>query len=159
MTGAYPSFSLANQAAVFALTRDTNLNPLHTIKDAITDKNGRPETVIDERGTISKTVYDTAGRVIQQIAAFGTAIEAKTETIYDDAGNAIEVRSPRYFDANDVNGNQKCRTVMTYDGAGRVLSRTEAPGTAETAPSQCKKTSAFVAAVRDNFFGRSPDRP
>ena len=44
----------------------------------------------------------------------------------------MEVRSPRYFDANDVNGYQKCRIVMTYDGAGRVLSRTEAPGTAET---------------------------
>ena len=37
--------------------------------------------------------------VIRQIAAVGTAVEAKT--------------------------------VMTYDGAGRVLSRTEAPGTAE----------------------------
>lgn len=131
VTGAYPSFSLANQAAVFALTRDTNLNPEYTIKDAIADENGRPQTVIDERGTISSTVYDSAGRVIQQIAAVGTDVEAKTETVYDDAGNAIEIRSPRYFDASDVNGYEKCRTVMTYDGAGRVISRTEAPGTAE----------------------------
>ncbi len=131
VTGAYPGITLADQTAVFALTRSTVLNPDYTIRDAITDQNGRPETVIDERGTISKTVYDTAGRVIQQIAAFGTSLEAKTETIYDDAGNALEVRSPRYFDANDVNGYQKCKTVMTYDGAGRVLSRTEAPGTAE----------------------------
>ena len=30
------------------------------------------------------------------------------------------------------------------------------PGTAETAPSQCKKTSAFPAALRDNFFGHEP---
>ena len=131
VTGAYPSFSLANQAAVFALTRSSTLNPDYTVKDAITDKNGRPETVVDERGTISSTVYDTAGRVIRQIAAVGTPVEAKTETDYDDAGNAIQIRSPRYFDASDVNGYQKCKTVMTYDGAGRVLSRTEAPGTAE----------------------------
>ncbi len=131
VTGAYPGFSLADQAAVFALTRSTVLNPDYTIKDAITDQNGRPETVIDERGTVSKTVYDTAGRVIQEIAAFGTSLEAKTETVYDAAGHALEVRSPRYFDANDVNGYQKCKTVMTYDGAGRVLTRTEAPGTAE----------------------------
>jgi RHS repeat-associated protein len=41
------------------------------------------------------------------------------------------VRSPRYFDSSDVNGYEKCKTVMTYDGAGRVISRTEAPGTAE----------------------------
>ena len=131
VTGAYPTFSLADQAAVFALTRSTTLNPDYTVKDAITDKNGRPETVVDERGTISSTVYDAAGRVIRQIAAVGTPVEAKTETDYDDAGNAIQIRSPRYFDASDVNGYQKCKTVMTYDGAGRVLSRTEAPGTAE----------------------------
>ena len=131
VTGAYPDLSLADQAAVFALTRDTNLNPAYTIKDAITDQNGRPETVIDERGTTSKTVYDSAGRVTQQIAAFGTSIEAKTETVYDAAGNAVEVRSPRYFDAGDANGYQKSKTVMTYDGSGRVLTRTEAPGTTE----------------------------
>ena len=131
VTGAYPTFSLADQAAVFALTRSTTLNPDYTVKDAITDKNGRPETVVDERGTISSTVYDTAGRVIRQIAAVGTPVEAKTETDYDDAGNAIQIRNPRYFDASDLNGYQKCKTVLTYDGAGRVLSRTEAPGTAE----------------------------
>ena len=69
--------------------------------------------------------------VIRQIAAVGTPVEAKTETDYDDVGNAVQIRSPRYFAASDLNGYQKCKTVMTYDGAGRVLSRTEAPGTAE----------------------------
>ncbi|MCA9065674.1 MAG: RHS repeat protein, partial [Planctomycetaceae bacterium] len=33
VTGAYPSFTLADQAAVFALTRDTSLNPQYTIRD------------------------------------------------------------------------------------------------------------------------------
>ena len=67
VTGAYPSFNLADQAAVFALTRSTTLNPDYTVKDAITDKNGRPETVVNERGTISSTVYDAAGRVIVSV--------------------------------------------------------------------------------------------
>lgn len=90
-------------------------------------------TAFDERGTISTTEYDAAGRVVRQVAAAGTAVEAITEMDYDEDGNVIEVRQPRYFDSNDPNGYQKCKTVMTYDGAGRVLTRTEAPGTAEAA--------------------------
>ncbi|MEP3480457.1 MAG: RHS repeat-associated core domain-containing protein [Fuerstiella sp.] len=133
VTGAYPSFSLTDQTAVFNLVRDTNLNPAYTIKDAITDENGRPETVIDERGTQFLTEYNAAGQVIRETKAVGTPVEAITEMDYDDDGNVIEIRSPRYFDSTDTNGYQKCKTVMTYDGQGRVLTRTEAPGTPEAA--------------------------
>lgn len=133
VTGAYPSFSLADQTAVFNLVRDTNLNPTYTIKDAITDENGRPETVIDERGTQFLTEYNTAGQVIRETKAVGTAVEAIMEMDYDEDGNVVEIRSPRYFDSTDTNGYQKCKTVMTYDGQGRVLTRTEAPGTPEAA--------------------------
>jgi len=118
-------------AVLMALMRDTNLNPDYTVKDAIQDPGGHVWQVVDERGTASETTHDSRGQTTVQLAAKGTPVEAKTETLYDAGGNAIEIRSPRYFDANDPNGNEKSRTVMTYDGAGRVLTRTEAPGTAE----------------------------
>ena len=118
-------------AVLMALMRDTNLNPNYTVKDAIQDPGGRVWQVVDERSTLTETTFDTRGQAVIQLAAKGTPVEAKTETIFDAAGNAVEIRSPRYFDVNDLNGFEKCRTVMTYDGANRVLTRTEAPGTAE----------------------------
>ena len=42
-----------------------------------------------------------------------------------------EVRSPRYFDANDTGGYQKARTTMLYTSRNLLESRTEAPGTPE----------------------------
>ena len=49
----------------------------------------------------SENEYDSRNRQVARIAAEGTAQEARAETDYDAASNAIEVRSPRYFDAND----------------------------------------------------------
>ncbi len=135
--GGYPggymggSFSVTNNFSVLSLTRDTTLNPLYTIKDSITDSSGNLWQIVNERGTVTESTFNSRGQAVIQLAAKGTLVEAKTETIFDAAGNAVEIRSPRYFDANDLNGFEKCRTVMTYDGANRVMTRTEAPGTAE----------------------------
>ena len=129
--GSGSGFTLGSNLAVLSASRDTSLNPAYTIKDSITDSSGNLWQIVDERGTLTESTFDTRGQAVMQLAAKGTPVEAKTETIYDAAGNAVEIRSPRYFDANDLNGFEKCRTLMTYDGAGRVLTRTEAPGTAE----------------------------
>lgn len=61
------------------------------------------------------------------------ALPARTETIYDAASHPLEVRTPRFFDANDTQGQQAAKVVMTYTGRGRVKTRTEAPGTPQAA--------------------------
>ena len=118
-------------AALLAMQRDAALNPPFVVKDIIQDNGGNQIQFVDERSASTITEVNSVGRAIRIKQAAGTPVEAKTETLYDAAGNAVEVRSPRYFDANDPNGFEKSRTVMTYDGANRVLTRTEAPGTVE----------------------------
>lgn len=116
---------------LLALLRDEDLNPRYVVKDLVQDAGGATVQVIDERAIQHDTEVDTRGQAIRETQAVGTPVEAITETDYDAAGNVLEVRTPRYFDPNDTNGFEKCRTVMTYDGANRVLTRTEAPGTPE----------------------------
>ena len=117
--------------SVLSMSRDEELNPQYVIKDMVQNLHGDTVQVIDERGIQHDTEVNTLGQVIREIEAVGTPVEAITESIYDAAGNVVETRSPRYFDPNDTNGYEKCRTTMTYDGANRVLTRTEAPGTPE----------------------------
>lgn len=154
VTGAYPSFSLADQTAVFNLVRDTNLNPAYTVKDAITDENGRPETFIDERGVQTFTEYNSASQVIRVTKALGTPVQTISEMDYDEDGNVIEIRSPRYFDSTDTNGYQKCKTVMTYDGQGRVLTRTHAPGAPEAATESYAYNSEGRQVTRTDARGK-----
>jgi len=122
-----------NAGPVMALTRkvDPDPNGKYVITDYIYDDAGNLIETIDGRGISSTTTYDSRGRAIEQVAAAGTPVAAKTETDYDANGNVIEVRSPRYFDVNDTNGYQNAKSVMTYNGRNRLASRTEAPGTAE----------------------------
>ena len=63
----------------------------------------------------------------------GTPVQSRTEMDHDLAGNVTEVRSPRFFDVTDANGQNAARTVMTYTGRNLLASRTEAPGTAVAA--------------------------
>lgn len=71
------------------------------------------------------------------MVAKGSPVEAKTETVYDVAGNAVEIRSPRYFNADDLNGIEKCRAGMTCDGVNRALTHTNARGTLDAGADNC----------------------
>ncbi len=134
--------TFANQAAVLAATRSAQSAPNTTllITDHIHDAEGQTTSVIDPRGVASTTTYDSRGRAVEQVQAASvlaggtlTPIPAKSETIYNAASQVVEVRSPRYFDANDTNGVNTAKTVMTYTGRGRPTTRTEAPGTPQAA--------------------------
>jgi YD repeat-containing protein len=118
---------------VLNLTRrvDPDPNGKYIITDYVLDTDGNTIETIDGRGISQTVAYDSRDRATEQVQAAGTAVAAKTETVYDANGNVTEVRSPRYFDANDTNGYQKAKTTMTYGGRNRLASRTDAPGTAE----------------------------
>ena len=73
------------------------------------------------------------GRETSKRTAFGTSVEARTDTLYNPAGQVTEVRSARYFDSTDTNGFQKAREQWTYNGRGKILTHTVSPGTAEGA--------------------------
>ncbi len=126
-----PSVSYANFTAVLNKVRDPDGTPNSTsiIADYLYDAEGQTTSTIDGRGIEHRTIYDSRGRTTEQIQAFGTAVAAKSQTIYDANSNVLETRSPRYFDANDAQGFSKCRTTMTYTGRNRLKTRTEAPGT------------------------------
>lgn len=120
---------------VLNLTRGTDPDPngAYVITDYEQDANGNTIETVDGRG-ISRTVtYDSRDRLIEQLSAAGTSEAAKIETVYDDQDNVVEVRHPRYFDANDANGYEKSKTTLVYTGRNLLKSKTEAPGTAEAA--------------------------
>jgi YD repeat-containing protein len=81
--------------------------------------------VIDGRGTETRYEYDGQGRETTKKAAYGTSIEARTDTFYDLAGNVTEVRHPRYFDSSDTEGYQKAKETWTCNGQGLVASHTD----------------------------------
>jgi RHS repeat-associated protein len=132
VASAFTTFSLADEAAVFALTRDQTPNAPYVVQDALLDDAGQLVLEIDGRGVQHKTEYDAAGNAVREILALGTAVETKTETDYDDAGRPVEVRLPRFFDSNDTNGFQECKTVMAYDGRGNLTTSSEAQGATES---------------------------
>jgi len=109
--------------------------PTTSESDYLLDDDGHEIERIDDRGVHHTTAYDSRGRVAATVAAAGTALAATTETLYDAAGNVLEVQHPRYFDANDP-AAAGCRTVMTYTGRNLLKTRTESPGAAEQAVEQ-----------------------
>ena len=115
--------------------------------------------MIDPRGIASTTGYDSRGRAVEQVRAAGivgtgglAAIPAQTETIYDAASRAIEVRAPRYFAASDTNAAGKARTTITYTGRGRLKTRTESSGTPEAA------TEAYAYDLAGQQLSRTDSR-
>ncbi|MFN9437890.1 MAG: hypothetical protein ACK6DC_23535, partial [Planctomycetota bacterium] len=128
------------------------------IHDAIRDPKGQLTQIIDGRGMETRMEYDSAGREINKRVAFGTTVEARTETIYDLAGRVTEVRSPRYFDSSDTNGSAKAREQWTYNGRGLVASHTEAPGTPEAATESFTYDSHGHQATRIDFGGNTWSR-
>ena len=133
ITCTVPEQTFANFAAVWSQTRNLGPNAKYIVHDAIRDATGQLTQIIDGRGVETRHEYDSRGRVTNKRQAFGTAIEARTEILYDLVGNVIEVRSPRYFDATDTLGFNKVREQWTYTGRNLKATHVEAPGTPEAA--------------------------
>jgi len=100
---------------------------------------------IDANGNVTRYEYDNAGRLVTQIAAFGSSDESRTTWTYDGIGRTLSVRQGRmhsadhdmayvYDDANrtvrafDAVGNE---TRTTIDGGKNILSITNPNGNQE----------------------------
>ncbi|MEM6259383.1 MAG: LamG-like jellyroll fold domain-containing protein [Planctomycetota bacterium] len=98
------------------------------VTDMIKDAEGQTTSTMDPRNVQHDTVYDSRGRATESTTAVGTAVEAKTETVYDAQSNITQQRSARYFDAADTEGFNKAFTTMTYTGRNLLATRTVAAG-------------------------------
>jgi len=127
-----PSISYSDFEEVMGVVRggENAANSTSIIVDLLYDAMGQTIEAVDPRGNVQRTEYDYRGRGVARVNADGTAVEARTETIYDDASNVVEVRTPRYFDSGDTSGHNKAKAAMTYTGRNRLKTRTEALGTA-----------------------------
>jgi RHS repeat-associated protein len=114
---------------LLAVTRDTGSNAKYIVTDLVNDAEGQAWKQFDGRQTETRTTFDGQGRTSIVQVAYGTSIEAKTETIYDAASNVTEVRSPRYFDSSDSEGYNKARDTWTYNNRNLQATHVEAPGT------------------------------
>jgi RHS repeat-associated protein len=127
---AEPSYNISGNTAVLNATRSSSPNAQYAIVDSVANAVGQITQIIDERGTVTEMGYDSRARLVRQKSAAGTSVEAVSESDYDLAGNLVEKRSPRYFDASDANGYQAARQTIVYNGRGLALRETDAPGTA-----------------------------
>jgi RHS repeat-associated protein len=130
--------TLANDIFLLNLTRSSAGNAKFLIIDRTYDAEGQLVSTTDPRGIVTSFEYDGQGRRTAVVEAVGTPVQARTETLYDDQGNVVEVRTPRYFAPGsgtgaDPAGSGKARTTMTYTGRNLLASQTEAPGTPEEA--------------------------
>lgn len=127
-------------ADVIALTRDLDFEDAATlvstdrggaaylITDMIKDTEGQTTSIIDPRNIQHDTVFDSRGRTFESVAAVGTTVEAKSQTIYDAQSNVVAQRTPRYFDSGDTEGFNKAFTTMTYTGRNLLATQTVAAG-------------------------------
>ena len=100
---------------------------------------------IDANGNVTRYEYDNAGRLVTQIAAFGSEDESRTTWTYDGISRTLSAKQGRvhgadhdmtyvYDDANrtvrafDAEGNE---TRTTIDGAKNILSITNPNGNQE----------------------------
>ena len=140
--------------ALLAINRDASANAKYIVNDIVNDAEGQSLQQVDPRSTISKMVYDSRGRTTETLAAYGTALEAKTQTVYDSASNVTEVRSPRYFDSTDSNGYNKAKETWTYNGRNMVATHSEAPSTTEGATESFTYDLRGHQATKTDFRGK-----
>lgn len=108
-------------------------NAGYLIEDITYDAEGQFDLLIDPRGFTTDYSYDAQGRQTTVVEAVSTPDEAKVEYDYDPQGNLVEIRTPRYFVADDTQGFDNARAVMTYTGRNLLETKTVAPGTPEAA--------------------------
>ena len=108
----------------------TSHQVLRAIATTTYDAVGNPLSVTDSRGFITDTVYDAANRPTDVYSPAvvppngGAAQRPHSQTIYDLAGNVVQVIDP--------NGNV---TVNTYDSLGRLATTKTNPTVAASAAS------------------------
>lgn len=152
-----PADVLANDAYLAGLSRATGSNVAYLLSDSTFDAEGQVLSRTDGRGITDTFTYDIQGRRTSATEASGSAVAARSETVYDPQGNVIEVKTPRVFDTGPE-GNANARTVMTYTGRNLMATRTEAPTTAEAATTSyvynLDKTLAEQTDARGNAWAR-----
>lgn len=100
--------TIASTRVVGAVGGDDDITNLYTYTPS-----GQIETVTDPLGRITKSTYDSFGRLTQIRRAFGTPLQTLQEFTYDAAG--------RITTSTDENGH---RTQFTHDAMNRVTSTT-----------------------------------
>ena len=104
-------------------------------------------TTLEER-----TVFDSAGRPVQQIVENG-AVDLVTVTRYDQAGNPVAVTDPRGT-ANPASPLAAFTVVTRYDVLGRVR-QTVAPSVAIDVKGAASTTGTPTSSVGYNAFGET----
>jgi len=95
------------------------------------DSADRPLITKDENGIETHMTYDTLGRLVTVIRAYGTSLAATTTFTYDDVGNLTQIEFPNgvsvtytYDDANRLTGMEDDlgnAAIYTLDDAGNVV--------------------------------------
>jgi RHS repeat-associated protein len=181
--GTIPPSQAARDAYLLARPRLTTPNPAYVVTDNEYDAAGNTLASIDANGNRSEFVYDANTRLVEQKEAVGTAVEAKTQFVYDLQGNRTRVIHPRTFtEAPNVfytdstfNGRNLLATQtaaattgiaatesFTYWPDGRQRDHTDARGNVTTSMwSHCcgyHRASADPAADNDDDANTAPTR-
>lgn len=141
-------------AGILALTRDLNPNAQYVIHDLVYDAQGQIVDAYDGREVQTRNEYDSRGRLTNKYSAYGTSVVTRIGTIYDDASNVIEIRSPRYFDSSDSNGYLKAHDSWTYNGRNLRATHTEAVGATEEATESFTYDLKGRPVTRTDFRGK-----
>jgi RHS repeat-associated protein len=181
--GTIPVSQTQRDAYLLARPRLATPNPAYVVTDNEYDAAGNTLASIDANGNRSEFVYDANTRLVEQKEAVGTAVEAKTQFVYDLQGNRTRVIHPRTFsEAPNVfytdstfNGRNLLATQtaaattaiaatesFTYWPDGRQRDHTDARGNVTTSMwSHCcgyHRASADPAADNDNDGNTPPTR-
>ncbi|MBZ4417857.1 RHS repeat-associated core domain-containing protein [Myxococcus sp. RHSTA-1-4] len=90
------------------------------------DGSGHATRETDANGHVTESVYDGAGRLLEQTRGVGTAEAARTTSKYDAVGNVLEVKGARVTGvAYDVRHtyDDLNRAVRSEDAVGNVTTR------------------------------------
>ena len=112
-----PDVIFADNNAVLNAIRVGGEDPDYIINDALRDIRGQIVQLIDPLDVETVTTYDALGRSALTTRT-GGSLSLSSQQSYDEDGNVTQQIS----EAGVV-------TEMTYDGAGNLKTRTEAPGT------------------------------
>ena len=112
-----PGVTFADNTAVLNATRLTGEDPDHIINDAIRDIRGQIVQLIDPLDVTTQTTFDALGRSLITTRT-GGSLSLSSQQSYNEDGNVTQ----QITEAGVV-------TDMSYDPAGNLQTRTEAPGT------------------------------
>ena len=112
-----PGVSFADNLAVLNANRVTGPDPDYIVNDAVRDIRGQVVQLIDPRDAETITTYDALGRSLITTRSAGS-LSLSSQQSYNEDGNVTQQIS-----------ESGVVTQMTYDAAGNMKTRTEAPGT------------------------------